>query len=60
MERIKQNDNEIVDWMFFMKKRVNVGGVKSSLERTFVFGAREPLAPAARRLCESHALQSCN
>ena len=40
MEQIKQNDNEIVDWIFFMKKRVNVGGAKSSLERALVFGAR--------------------
>ena len=40
MEQIKQNDNEIVDWTFFMKKRVNVGGAKSSLERALVFGAR--------------------
>ena len=49
MEQIKQNDNEIVDWIFFMKKHVNVGGRKSSLERALVFGARGLFFQNAKR-----------
>ena len=40
MKKIDKNDNEIIDWVFFMKKHVTISEEKSSSERALVFGAR--------------------
>ena len=40
MKKIDKNDDEIIDWVFFMKKHVTISEEKSSSERALVFGAR--------------------
>ena len=44
MKKIDKNDDEIIDWVFFMKKHVTISEEKSSSERALVFGARVELS----------------